>query len=114
MIRPQHFPRGRDYTGLRCFYDPNPAQMADFDVSFLVEWEPPDAAWVWLGKGQLNRALLRELLDWMADHGVKTIKAMRAEHRRLPGGVRQLDGSMWIDVASMRQRYPFDTNFAPL
>lgn len=114
MIRPQHLPKGAAYTALRCFHDPHPKPMADFDASFLVQWEPPDAAWVWLGKGELNRALLRELLCWMDSHGVKTIKAMRSERRRIPGGVRQPDGSVWVDVAEMQRRYPFDTGFTPL
>lgn len=115
MIRVQELPPDSTYSVVRFFNDPNASMFAEFDLVATIEWERYSrTAWIHAMKGQANRYLLRELVDYLVSQGVRTIKAKRAAQRILPRGKVMQDGSIEIDIDDLVKRQPHDTNWGTL
>lgn len=59
--------------------------FADFDRGVCtVIWESPGVLWIKAMSAELNRELLHELLKFLTDQRIHTVKAHRAPGRMLP------------------------------
>ena len=90
---------------LRFFEAGAPAPMAEYDASCMLVWETSTVIWVRMLKGGLSRNLLRQLLQWLLDHDISTVRAHRASGHVLPLAVLQPDGSYSTDVAQLAGRF---------
>ena len=117
MIRPQLLPDPGPKYVLRFFHDDSAPDMAKFDADCTAHWSDPESMWIHgllVRNGSLTRKWLLELLELAEKGGARWIKYKRADGIPLPGGIVQPNGDIWVPVATMRARFPFDTNFAAL
>jgi hypothetical protein len=77
---------------LRFFDADEPAPMAPFDACCLVMWESERVVWLRMMHGRMSRKLIRQLVAWMADHGVELVCAHRAQGHVLPLARQREDG----------------------
>ena len=90
---------------LRLFEAASPAPMAEYDAACLLLWETPQVVWIRMLKGHVSRKLLRELLQWLLDNQVHTVRAHRAAGHVLPLSVLQADGAFSVSVADLATRF---------
>lgn len=90
---------------LRLYKHSSDLPTPPFDATCMVTWESPRVVWIKAFHGELNRSMLRCLLEWLADNHVHTVKAYRDSAHSLPFGQLQHDGSTTIDVASLIDRF---------
>jgi hypothetical protein len=90
---------------LRFYADDNAGPMADYDASCMVVWETPFIVWIRMLRGGLSRALLRNLLEWLVNQGIVTVRAHRAAGHVLPLAKEQPDGSYSTDVQALAARF---------
>lgn len=117
MIRVQRLPHEGEKDVLRFFHDDNAPDMAPFDADCLVHWSDPESMWIHgllVRNGAMTRKWLLELLEIAEKGGALWIKSKRADGRKIPGGITQPNGDIWVSVPTMRARFPFDTNFMPI
>lgn len=83
-----------------------PAPMAPYCATFVLEWSADDARAVWIKAmhGRLTRRTLRELAVLLVDLGVHTVLAHRADGHALPLGEEGADGIVRIDMARVSER----------
>lgn len=80
------------------FYDEAEEGMVPYAAVATVFWESADTIWIKAMHGTITRRMLRELVNELAQQGVRYIKAKREEGRQLPLGVLQDDGTFIIDL----------------
>lgn len=79
--------------------------FAQYDAVCTVVWEGPRVVWIRGLHGTLTRQLLRELLAWLVDNHILTVKATRDSARVLPLGAVHADGHTEISVADLVSRF---------
>ena len=87
-------------------YDGEPAAMAPYSATFIMERVGPRTCWIKALSGKLTRRTLRELVQLLVEHGVHTVLALRADGHALPG-VTHVDeaGVHHIDVVALSHRF---------
>ena len=89
---------------LRLFESDDPGPTDPFDACCNLVWQSPTVVWVRMLHGRMTLRLAQQLLDFVVAHGVKTLRATRAEGRILPGGKLLKDGTFEIDVQALAAR----------
>jgi hypothetical protein len=115
VIRIQDLPPGTASSVVRFYEDPNAGAYGPYQVVCTANWEPPDAVWIHglMGTTKGGWTLWREFITELSARGVTTIKATRAEGRRLPRAVRMPAGHYEMQVADLMLK-PVDSGFIPL
>lgn len=99
--------RDEPLTSTVRFYDNDDAGLFDdFDAVCTLFWETPETVWVKGLHGTLNMKLMRQLISYLHSKGVKTIKAYRAENRKLPFTSNRSGNLVDIDVHNIIKRFP--------
>lgn len=112
MIRIQDMPSGTDSSVVRFYEDPEAGPTGAYQVVCTANWEPPDAVWIHglMGTAKGGWTLWREFVAELSARGVTTIKATRAEGRRLPRARRTESGHYEMHVADLLAK-PVDSEF---
>ena len=84
---------------LRLFESDDPAPMAPYDACCILVWETDRTVWLRMLHGSLSMRLLRQLINWLAAHGVETVRAHRAPRRLMPLAAQREDGSYELRIA---------------
>ena len=94
----------------------DPAPMAPFCATFVLEWADARTVWIKAMHGRMPRRTLRELVVQLVELGAHTVLAMRAEGRVLPCGATGDDGITRISVAELAERFarPGASDWMPL
>lgn len=71
---------------LRFYERPSDEPTPQYDAVCTVVWETPRVIWIRGLHGALSRRLLRELLLWLVQNRIETVKAHRDQTRKLPLG----------------------------
>lgn len=117
MIRLQDMSPQSQYSIARFYTDLDAGPRAPFQVVCVIEWTPvAGEAWVhgMLAKEKTSRVLLRELIETLAERGIRYVFAWRDTARRLPGGEVQEDGSTKIALTDFSPVRQLATDWAPL
>lgn len=114
MIRIQMLPEGTTSGVVRFYADENAAPMSDFQVVCTVNWESPQVVWVHGLMGKGDRRLWQDFVRALADRGVTTIRALRADGHRLPRAQQHPDGRGLVIYIADLQREPPDSDFVAL
>ena len=115
MIKIQDMPHGTASSVIRFYEDPLAGPYSPYQVVCTANWEPPHAVWIHglMGTAKGGWTLWREFVAELGARGVTTIKATRAEGRRLPRAVRMPAGHYEMLVADLLAK-PIDSGFIPL
>lgn len=95
-------------AGVRVYEDDHAAWDAESMATMCLQYRPnePGAADVTLHSAVRphTRATLRKLLEKLLESGLNVVYAHRRDGHRIPGGVRQADGSWRTDLAALNAR----------
>jgi len=83
---------------IRFFKEPTTDPFAPYDAICTLTWESADTVWLVGLHGDFNRKFVRELLSFLHDRGVTTVKAFRAPGHGLPFAEYQGDNLFVIDI----------------
>ena len=97
--------RHNNVTSILRFYNSkNPSKFEDYVALCNIFWETNDTIWMFGFMGDLQRAHLRELLNFLETHKIKKVKAYRSLTRTLPMATFEGD-YLSIDVDSLLERF---------
>ncbi|APW38952.1 hypothetical protein RD110_18525 [Rhodoferax koreense] len=116
MIRVERLPDAGSKEVFRFFHDDAAPAMAPYDALCGVHWLPGEM-WIkglLVRNGRVGRKWLLELLEEAERGGAEWIKSTRGFGHILPFGHEQPNGEIWINVAEVRARFPFDSRLMPL
>lgn len=78
--------------------------FATYDAICTVVWESPGIIWIKGFHGELSRRTLRDLLRFLVENKITTIKAHRSLSKSLPGIVHREGTYVEINVADLALR----------
>ena len=97
--------RDEPLTSTVRFYNNDDAdKFADFDAVCTLVWESPTVVWVKGLHGEMNLKLIKQFADYLNSRGVKTLKAFRADNRRLPFTTNRDGNMVEMDVEKALRR----------
>jgi hypothetical protein len=70
---------------IRFYNEPTDDPFAQYDAICSLVWETPTVLWIKGLHGDLTRKTLRDLLSFLVENGIQTVKAHRSAGRTLPG-----------------------------
>ena len=92
-------------TSVIRFYNSDSSyDFADYDAICTLIWETSEVVWIKGLHGNLNYKLLREFIQLIDSLGAKTIKAYRADNRKVPFTAKRNGNLVEIDVATIMRR----------
>lgn len=89
---------------VRFYNNDSDDKYADFDAICTLFWESSDTVWVKGMHGDINLKLIREFAEYLNANGVKTIKAFRADNRRLPFTSKRNGNMVEVDIPKALER----------